>query len=162
MSITLDYRETDRRVVITVATACEGSCFTDHVVAAVRARPEIAGWDWISDARGQVRNTSPSDVARLVEVLDGAEHLAHSVVVTGHRASEAWVQILNSRFRARRHWLVPSLPAAIRLLDALAAGASDEGPSLRSTLSTRLIRPQPFDELARRHGDSRGLDPGLE
>lgn len=121
MSISIDCCEVQRRVTLSVtATAIGATPITDRVEAAVADRPALAGWDWIVDLRTHVP-PPPWDIPRLVEFMDSPEFQSHTVIVTGDPAVEAWVRILNSQFRARRHWVASTPLTAAALLDSKSA-----------------------------------------
>lgn len=121
MSVSIDLCERQRRVTVAVTSAEAGTPVTDQVEKAILARPALKHWDWIVDLRNQ-GPSPPWNVPRLRALMDSPPELSHTVIVTGDPAAEAWVRILNSQFRSRRHWVASTPGAAAALLDARSAG----------------------------------------
>ena len=118
MSVTIECCDVRQRVKLTVLGAGGSATpITDEVEQAIGARPALQGWDWVVDLRKQVP-AAPWDIPRLVALMDSPDFHSHTVIVTGDPAAEAWVRILNSQFRARRHWVASTPAAAAALLDA--------------------------------------------
>lgn len=118
MSVTIECCDVQQRVTVTVVRAEPGGTpISDAVQDRVRRRPALRTWDWIVDMREHVP-PPPWNVPRLIDLMDSPLVQSHTVIVTGDTAAEAWVRILNSQFRARRHWVASTPAAAAALLDA--------------------------------------------
>lgn len=124
MPASITYLDDLRRVVMIVGEGTRGPDLARFTIEAVRARPELADWDWINDLTHPVEDSSAEDIPMIAEAFDPlSTRTSWTVFVTRDPGLALWAQVMDHQFRFRRHMVAPSIEAAMGMLDRKRAEA---------------------------------------
>lgn len=117
MAVTHQIDETARRVVMITDGVTTGSGVTDLIERLIRARPELADWDWINDVRASTGRVDNADIERTARAFADQGETAWTVFVSEDANLAIWTKVMDAMFARRLHLVAHDLDAAHRLLD---------------------------------------------
>lgn len=88
----------------------------ETAIPMLEARPDLWDWDWIVDARVVPIDASVAQVARLAELFRKPARTAITAFATDDRFLHLWARVMDFQFPGRKHLIVSSARAAIRLI----------------------------------------------
>lgn len=84
-----------------------------EVLAIIKARPELWGWDWIVEADTTPCDASFEQIARLASAFDTPPSFEVLTLLVSRDASlPMWARVMDFQFPRRRHVVVLSLDEA--------------------------------------------------
>lgn len=90
----------------------------DQSVVLLTAQPELWGWDWIVEAPIVPEGASIEQIAQLARMYAAQpQTLAVSALVSQDRNLHLWARVMDFQFAGRRHLVVQSHDAALRLIE---------------------------------------------
>ena len=80
-------------------------------------RPDLWDWDWVIDSRALPTDASVGQIARLAEMFRKPEMPVTTAFATEDRFLHLWARVMDFQFPGRKHLVVASALAGIRLIN---------------------------------------------
>lgn len=124
MDIEHRFDEPAKRVFMRVGETPTGAVVSRYIAALVAERPELAGWDWIQDARESRGEVDNADIAAVAAAFAAAPPEPCWTIFISHDANLAlWCKVMDAMFNGRLHRAATTPEAAVALLDSLRAAS---------------------------------------
>lgn len=88
----------------------------EHMVPILEAEPELWSWDWVVDSRAVPSDATVAQVARLAELFKAPARAAITAFATDDRYMHLWARVMDFQFPGRKHMVVSTACAGVRLI----------------------------------------------
>lgn len=88
----------------------------EQALPMLEARPELWDWDWIVASRAVPVDASVAQIGRLAEMFRKPARTAITAFASEDRFLHLWARVMDFQFPGRKHIVVSSARAALRLI----------------------------------------------